>query len=131
MGPLTHLMLTVNDLPQSIRYIIYHSDLKIGERKGVCLCLGKYALKASRNNLHWVMQAMHSVELSPIHDPAELQPRFSLEPLLHTKLADVPFSIPAALSLHTSNGTALCRGITGCSELKPSIRTGRGFCTPY
>lgn len=61
----------------------------------------------------------------------ELQPRFSLEPLLHTKLADVPFSIPAALSPHTSNGKALCGGIAGCSELKPSVGTVRGFCTPY
>lgn len=73
------------------------------------------------------MQAARGVELSPILDPAELQPRFSLEPLLHTKLADVPFSIPAALSLHTSNGKALCGGIAGCSELKPSVGTVRGF----
>ena len=99
----------------------------LGKEKGACLWLVKYAVSVSTNNLHWVMQAVHSVELSPIRDPAELQPGFSLKPLLHTKLADVPFSIPAALSLHTSNGKALCGGIAGCSELKPSLWTVRGF----
>lgn len=105
----------------------------LSQLKKICVCLPvqNYALRACRNCLYWIMQAVCGVELSPIHDPAELQPRISLEPLLHTKLADVPFSIPAALSLHTSNGKALCGGIADCSELKSSVWTRRGFCTPY
>lgn len=64
--------LTVNDLHQSIKSVVYHSNLKIvRERKGYCLYLGIFALSASRNNLHWVMQTVCGVELSPIRDPAE------------------------------------------------------------
>lgn len=58
------------------------------------------------------------VLLNPIRKRGEFQAGFFREPRLHTKLADVPFSIPAALSLHTRNGKALCGCAAGCSELK-------------
>lgn len=51
---------------------------------------------------------------------------FFREPLVHTKLAAVPFSIPAALSLHTRNGKALCGCAAGCAELKASGGAERG-----
>lgn len=60
------------------------------------------------------------VLLNPIRKQGGFQPSFSREPRIHTKLADVPSSIPAALSLHTRNGKALCGCTAGCSELKPS-----------
>lgn len=110
----------------------WHNDLKFVKEKEKSLSsCGQIGSKSSKKLSPLDNAGCAWSELSPIHDPAELQPRISLEPLLHTKLADVPFSIPAALSLHTSNGKALWGGIAGCSELKSSVGTRRGFCTPY
>ncbi|EOA99274.1 Dystrophin [Anas platyrhynchos] len=61
----------------------------------------------------------------------EFRSGFFREPPVHTKLADVPFSIPAALSLHTRNGKALCGCTAGCAELKSSGGNLAGFGQPF
>lgn len=67
-----------------------------------------------------LLSQSYCVLLNPIRRRGEFRSSFFREPRIHTKLADVPFSIPAALSLHTRNGKALCGCTAGCSELKPS-----------
>lgn len=69
--------------------------------------------------------------LNPIRKGGEFRSGFFREPPVHTKLADVPFSIPAALSLHTRNGKALCGCTAGCAELKSSGGNLAGFGQPF
>lgn len=71
------------------------------------------------------------VLLNPIRRRGERQARFSRAPWLHTKLAAVPFSIPAAPAPHTRNGKALCGCSAGCSALKSAGGAEQVFGQPF